>query len=226
VKDGRDGVGDGAPYDRIVVTASAEAIPLAWYEQLAPDGRLQVPIVVSSTGTQAIALLRRAGERRMRSVSALAGGFMPLRGADGAAPPAAWPPALVAAERDGRRETQLREVHGAAVGTLSEGAKRRLLAIALDDPRRVPLGMRAAGPALTLFLTLTLPPRRLVMSAPRFGLGAIAYGTDEAERLVLDRVADWDARGRPGAADLRITVRYDERGASRVTARWPRPAGS
>lgn len=251
VKDGRDGLADGAPYDRIVVTASAGAIPLAWCDQLVPDGRLQVPIVLSSTGTQAIPLLRRAGERRMRSVSALAGGFMPLREADGAAAPAAWPPALVAAERDVARETQLREVHGAAVGTLAARAKRRLLRTALDDPRRVPLGLRAAGPALTLFLSLTLPPRQLVMTAPRFGVGALsrdgaslavvepsydradravsamlAYGTEAAQRLVAARVADWDARGRPDAADLAITVRFDPSGASRVTYRWPRPGGS
>ena len=249
--DGRDGLAGGAPYDRIVVTASSSAIPLAWYEQLAPDGRLQLPIVLSSTGTQAIGLLRRAGERRMRSVSALAGGFMPLREADGAPAPAAWPPALVGAERDVRRETQLREVHGAAIGSLSPRAKRRLLRTALDDPRRVPLGLRASGPALTLFLSLTMPPRQLVMTAPRYGVGAISrdgaslavvepsydradrpvssillFGTDQAERLVRARVDDWDARGRPEAADLRITVRYDESGASRVTVRWPRRAGS
>jgi protein-L-isoaspartate(D-aspartate) O-methyltransferase len=251
VRDGRDGLADRAPYDRIVVTASTDTIPLAWYEQLAPDGRLQVPIQLSATGTQAIALLRRAGPRRMRSVSALAGGFMPLREADGAPAPAAWPPALVASDRDGTRETQLREVHGAAIGSLPARAKRRLLRTALDDPRRVPLGLRAAGPALTLFLSLTVPTRHLVMTAPRFGVGAIsrdgaslavvepsfnradrrvsamrAYGTDEAERLLRARVADWDARGRPDAAGLAISVRYDEGGASRVTYRWPRRAGS
>jgi protein-L-isoaspartate(D-aspartate) O-methyltransferase len=251
VKDGRDGLADKAPYDRIVVTASAGAIPLAWYDQLAPDGRLQVPIVLSSTGTQAIALLRRAGEQRMRSVSALAGGFMPLRAADGGPAPASWPPALVAAERDAARETQLREVHGAAVGTLTAHAKRRLLRTALDEPRRVPLGLRAAGPALTLFLSLTLPARHLVMTAPRFGVGAVsrdgaslavveptmeradrpvstmlAYGTEDAQRLLAERVADWNVRGRPDAADLAITVRFDQGGASRVTYRWPRRGGS
>jgi protein-L-isoaspartate(D-aspartate) O-methyltransferase len=107
VGDGREGVASGAPYDRIVVTASVDAVPLAWLEQLAPDGRLQVPIQLSAGGTQAIALLRRAGPVRLRSVSALAGGFMPLRDSDGAPAPGLWPPALVAAARDDGRETPL-----------------------------------------------------------------------------------------------------------------------
>jgi protein-L-isoaspartate(D-aspartate) O-methyltransferase len=251
VGDGREGRPGGAPYDRIVVTASVDAVPLAWLEQLAPDGRLQVPIRLSPGGTQAIALLRRAGPRRLRSVSALAGGFMPLRNPDGAPAPGPWPPALVAAHRDDSRETPLRELHGAAVGSLSDRAKRRLLRVALEDPRRVPLGLRAAGPALTLFVSLTLAPRHLVTSAPRFGVGAIArdgaslalveptfdraqrsvssllaFGGDAAERLLRDRVDDWAARGRPDAADLAITVRYDAEGNSRVTYRWPSPAGS
>jgi protein-L-isoaspartate(D-aspartate) O-methyltransferase len=251
VKDGRDGLAEGAPYDRIVVTASADAIPIAWSEQLAPDGRLQAPIRLSASGTQAIALLQHAGARRLRSVGVLAGGFMPLRGPDGAPAETLWPPELVAVHRHGRSETPLREVHGVAVGSLSERAKRRLLATALQDPRRVPLGLRAAGPALTLFLSLTLPVRHLVMSAPRFGVGAIArdgaslalvepmfdraerpvssllaFGTDEAENLLRDRVADWNARGRPDAGDLAITVRYDAAGTSRITHRWPRRAGS
>lgn len=38
--DGRSGVASRAPYDRIIATASAGYIPRAWYEQLAPGGRL------------------------------------------------------------------------------------------------------------------------------------------------------------------------------------------
>jgi protein-L-isoaspartate(D-aspartate) O-methyltransferase len=248
--DGREGVPGGAPYDRIVVTASADAVPVAWYEQLAPDGRLQVPLRLSAGGAQAIALLRRAGPR-LRSVSAIGGAFMPLREADGGAAHAPWPPALVAAHRDDGRETLLRELHGAAVGALSDRAKRRLLSIALDEPRRVELGLRAAAPALTLFLSLTVPARHLVTSAPRFAVGAItrdggglalvepaydrpgrtvsslrAFGSEGAERLLRARVEDWDSRGRPGAAELAISVSYDGAGSSRITHRWPRRAGS
>jgi hypothetical protein len=54
----------------------------------------------------------------------------------------------------------------------------------------------------------------------------LAFGGDAAERLLRDRVDDWAARGRPDAADLAITVRYDAEGNSRITYRWPSPAGS
>ena len=176
---------------------------------------------------------------------------MPLREADGGAAQTSWPPALVAAHRDGGRETLLRELHGAAVGALSDRAKRRLLSIALGEQRRVALGLRAPASALTLFLSLTVPARHLVTSAPRFGVGAItrdgaglalveptydrpdrtvsslrAFGSEGAERLLRARVEDWDARGRPTAAELAISVSYDAAGASRITHRWPRRAGS
>jgi protein-L-isoaspartate(D-aspartate) O-methyltransferase len=250
VADGRQGFADHAPYDRIVVTASADVVPVAWFDQLAPDGRLQVPLRLSAGGAQAIALLRREAGR-LRSVSAIGGSFMPLREADGSAADTRWPPALAAVHRDGGRETLLRELHGAAVGTLRDRAKRRLLAAALEEPRRVALGLRAPAPALTLFLSLTVPARHLVTSAPRFGVGAItrdgaglallepsldrpdrtvaalrAFGTHGAERLLRAHVDDWDLRGRPTAARLAISVGYDADGTSRITHRWPRRAGS
>jgi len=42
--DAEDGVPDGAPYDRIIVTAGSWDVPPAWLSQLAPDGRLMVPL--------------------------------------------------------------------------------------------------------------------------------------------------------------------------------------
>jgi protein-L-isoaspartate(D-aspartate) O-methyltransferase len=41
--DGRRGWPAGAPYDRILVSASVEAVPQAWLEQLAPGGILVYP---------------------------------------------------------------------------------------------------------------------------------------------------------------------------------------
>jgi protein-L-isoaspartate(D-aspartate) O-methyltransferase len=245
VGDGRDGFADAAPYDRIVVTASADTVPIAWFEQLHASGLLQVPLRLSADGAQAIPLLRKA-DRRLRSISAIAGGFMPLREPDGGLAPMFMPPALVAAHRDGRRDTPIRELRGAAVGDLSDRAKRRLLQVALTDARSRPLGLRAPATALTLFLSLTVPARHLVTAAPRFGVGVIArdgaslaliepsfgraagtassmraFGTEDAERLLRGYVEDWDARGRPAASDLTITVSYDATGASHVRHRWP-----
>jgi protein-L-isoaspartate(D-aspartate) O-methyltransferase len=42
--DAEDGVPDGEPYDRIIVTAGSWDVPPAWLSQLAPDGRLVVPL--------------------------------------------------------------------------------------------------------------------------------------------------------------------------------------
>jgi protein-L-isoaspartate(D-aspartate) O-methyltransferase len=42
--DAEHGVPGGAPYDRIIITAGAWDIPPAWLSQLAPDGRLVVPL--------------------------------------------------------------------------------------------------------------------------------------------------------------------------------------
>lgn len=42
--DGRIGCAAHAPYDRIIVTASAASIAPCWYEQLAPEGRLVMPL--------------------------------------------------------------------------------------------------------------------------------------------------------------------------------------
>jgi protein-L-isoaspartate(D-aspartate) O-methyltransferase len=42
--DAEHGAPDGAPYDRIIVTAGAWDIPPSWISQLAPDGRLVVPL--------------------------------------------------------------------------------------------------------------------------------------------------------------------------------------
>ena len=74
---GADGVPDGAPYDRIIVTAGAWDVPPSWREQLAPGGRLVVPLRIRGV-TRAVAL-ELDGEV-WRSVSIVECGFMPMRG--------------------------------------------------------------------------------------------------------------------------------------------------
>nr|WP_238342452.1 methyltransferase, FxLD system [Actinopolymorpha rutila] len=84
--DGALGVPDDAPYDRMIVTAGAWDLPPAWYEQLAVDGRLVVPLdlrgVMRSIAFEPVdAVGGNAGARwRWRSRSAHTCGFMPLRG--------------------------------------------------------------------------------------------------------------------------------------------------
>jgi protein-L-isoaspartate(D-aspartate) O-methyltransferase len=76
--DGEHGFPDRAPYDAIVVTAAAWDLPPAWRDQLLPDGRLAVPLVMN-TFTRSLGF-RRAGDH-WESDSAQLCGFVPMQGA-------------------------------------------------------------------------------------------------------------------------------------------------
>jgi protein-L-isoaspartate(D-aspartate) O-methyltransferase len=78
--DGALGHPAGAPYDRIIVTAEAWDLPLPWWEQLAPAGRIVVPLRLHGSGlTRSIAFdLTPSG--RLVSSHARVCGFVPMRG--------------------------------------------------------------------------------------------------------------------------------------------------
>jgi hypothetical protein len=235
VGDGRLGWASGAPYDRIVVTASAAEVPPAWPEQLRYDGLIEVPLVLRPDGVQAIPTLRKDGAE-LSSVSVLCGGFMPLR-VPGASQQEV--PRLVASEIAGGDARQLVELSGSALETLSAPARRRLLALALSRPRIHRLRLSKPGSrGLWLFLSLELPARSRVVS---LALGAVsigfvdraarslalfshaptaeprmsAYGGPEAEEKLLGLLGEWKRRGEPTEEDLRLTV--SERG---IRWRW------
>jgi protein-L-isoaspartate(D-aspartate) O-methyltransferase len=78
--DGMNGWAAHAPYDAIVVTAAAEQVPQALLDQLAPKGRLVIP--VGRPGMQALKLITRTASgmvtRELGDVS-----FVPLLGGRG-----------------------------------------------------------------------------------------------------------------------------------------------
>ncbi|WP_405803399.1 methyltransferase, FxLD system [Streptomyces sp. NBC_01187] len=76
--DGAQGYADNAPYDRIVATVGAHAVPHAWLDQLAPGGRLLSPLRLRGSVSRSIAFERDA-EGRWRSVGSEMNTFMPLR---------------------------------------------------------------------------------------------------------------------------------------------------
>jgi protein-L-isoaspartate(D-aspartate) O-methyltransferase len=80
VGDGTLGVPERAPFDGIVVAAAAPAVPESLYRQLAPGGRLVVP--VGTRRDQWLEIVERApdGARRSRTVPCR---FVPLLGAAG-----------------------------------------------------------------------------------------------------------------------------------------------
>ncbi|HEV3382179.1 MAG TPA: methyltransferase, FxLD system [Trebonia sp.] len=79
-EDGALGYAPSAPYDRIVATVGARDVPLAWQDQLAPDGRLVVPLRLRGGVTRSVAFehARETGPE-LRSVSSVMCGFMPMR---------------------------------------------------------------------------------------------------------------------------------------------------
>src|SRR5215472_6101812 len=80
--DGAAGWPEGAPYDRVIATCSADEVPAAWVEQLAPGGRIVMPLVLTAAVMSSVAL-EPAGAC-LRSVSTSPCGFMRIRGSMGA----------------------------------------------------------------------------------------------------------------------------------------------
>ncbi|MFD0900118.1 methyltransferase, FxLD system [Actinomadura sediminis] len=76
--DGALGHAQGAPFDRIIATVGAYEVPTAWLEQLAPDGRLVVPLRLRGTNSRSV-VFERHGDG-WRSVDSQLAVFMPLRG--------------------------------------------------------------------------------------------------------------------------------------------------
>jgi protein-L-isoaspartate(D-aspartate) O-methyltransferase len=78
--DGADGFAPGTPYDRIIVTAGAWDLPGAWWQQLAGQGRIVVPLRLHSSGLTRSVAFDRQPDRHLASTSLLVCGFVPMRG--------------------------------------------------------------------------------------------------------------------------------------------------
>lgn len=74
--DGRLGAPDQAPFDRIIVTAAAEAIPVPLIEQLAPKGRLVAPI--GRKGRQEMIILEKSSAGQVSQMRLFPVAFVPL----------------------------------------------------------------------------------------------------------------------------------------------------
>jgi protein-L-isoaspartate(D-aspartate) O-methyltransferase len=89
VGDGALGHPAGAPYDRIVLTVGSADVRPEWVAQLAPGGRLLLPLDLR--GSQVSVALDLGADGTLRSRSLYGCGFIRLRGAATAAHPAAVP---------------------------------------------------------------------------------------------------------------------------------------
>ncbi|HAJ63570.1 MAG TPA: hypothetical protein DCP31_33655, partial [Cyanobacteria bacterium UBA8543] len=77
--DGRDGYSTEAPFDRIIVWATADILPLTWIEQLSPDGLIVVPVRLRRLATAvAIARIRKDLNQNLVGERVIPGAFVPL----------------------------------------------------------------------------------------------------------------------------------------------------
>jgi protein-L-isoaspartate(D-aspartate) O-methyltransferase len=239
IGDGRNGFAPTAPYDRIIVTASHDSIPHAWLEQLRPEGLLEVPLRMrGSDSLQLIPTFVRE-DGRLRSVSVVVGGFMPIRAAADDLSPY-WP-ALNVTRADGAEVKQLLSLYGQAVRSLSRAAARRLVATACSEPRVRRVSGRSSLDSFAVFLAVTAATRQLVgaMDEHRFYAGLISrdgtslallaswqsisrilvFGGDQAADELVALIEQWKGRGRPGVADVGMTVSF-RNGNSTIRTRW------
>jgi protein-L-isoaspartate(D-aspartate) O-methyltransferase len=233
--DGALGHAPGAPYDRIVLTVGSDDVQPDWVAQLAPGGRLLLPLAVRGSQLSVALDLGPDGVLRCDSVRSCA--FIRLRGA--------------AASTDASRVV---DELGVALQTPDDFQQPELAAVAdaLADPRQrrptpVRLGAVDVWDGFGLWLALTEPGAcRLLAMEPETelpddlfplgstggtvaltsgdgvaavvlagppvpGPGAVAVrefgagGAALADRL-LGALEAWAAAGRPGAADWRLTV--------------------
>ena len=84
IGDGSRGHPDRAPYDAIAVHAASPEAPHSLLAQLAPDGRLVVPIATGSADLLT-AFIRENGDLRQETIGPCR--FVPLLGAEGFKPP-------------------------------------------------------------------------------------------------------------------------------------------
>jgi protein-L-isoaspartate(D-aspartate) O-methyltransferase len=75
--DGFAGAPERAPFDRIIVTAAAEEVPQALIDQLAPNGKMLLPLG-SRNGVQHIVKVLKAGDGSVTRETLIAVRFVPL----------------------------------------------------------------------------------------------------------------------------------------------------
>ncbi|MBX7268884.1 methyltransferase, FxLD system [Micromonospora sp. Llam7] len=79
--DGAFGYPESAPYDRAIITAGAWDISAAWWDQLADQGRIVVPLRVHESGlTRCFAFDRTGPTTLVSTTTPLVCGFVPMRG--------------------------------------------------------------------------------------------------------------------------------------------------
>ena len=230
VGDGALGHPPGAPYDRIVLTVGSADVRPEWVAQLAPGGRLLLPLDLR--GSQVSAALDLGPDGVLRSRSLRSCGFIRLRGAAAPGDPGVPLP-------DGARlelPADARPVDAAAVTAARRRPGRPVpssvplrtadlwdgfgLWLALTEPGAGRLVTGYEGP--DLHLVLVDPAGLAVVTPAEETTAVVPHGPagDVTARRMLAALDAWRDAGAPGAADWTLTVHprtpADEPGPRRV----------
>jgi protein-L-isoaspartate(D-aspartate) O-methyltransferase len=108
-RDGATGAAEHAPYDRITVTVGAWDIAWAWWDQLAPGGRLVLPLRWRGT-TRAVAFIKR--HDHWESDWIFLCGFVPMLGQPGEQHASVDPDRLVTVHYDTDQPVDLNALDG------------------------------------------------------------------------------------------------------------------
>lgn len=235
--DGAAGWAEGAPYDRIIVTAGAWDVARAWRGQLAGGGLLVVPLRMAGL-TRSVALRRDGAVLRGESMRPC--GFIPMRGENAVAERNIWVGGqggdLLLRLDDGRAADA--EAAGRALGypgavawTGVRFAVPEVLEFWLarmDGFCRVLVSrdaVEAGRVAAPVFPWGSMGVLRkgtvayLTVAPDMSEVGVSAYGPD-AQALageVAARVRDWDAAGGPG---MTVRVEVHPPGVSAPPGAW------
>ncbi len=186
--DGAAGWPAGAPYDGIIATAGATDLAPAWLSQLAPAGRIVVPLSIRGV-QQCVAFARADGH--LRSVAVCEAGFMPLAGAMASAdirlPVPGHPGVHVIA-------APVTAVDAGLIGA-SLGARGPAVAVGVTATE-----VEAFGSLLRWLAFRAPAPASLKYSGPVRTCGA----AEQEARQLAELVRAWDAAERPGADQLLI----------------------
>ncbi|MHB1535115.1 MAG: methyltransferase domain-containing protein [Acidimicrobiales bacterium] len=232
VGDGHEGWPPGAPFDRIIATASSDGVPRAWHDQLVDGGLVVLPLRLSEVAwSQFITCLRREGPV-LRSAAVIGGGFMPLRRHASSPAPSGPPPGVQTFIRAEGRCTLI-SLEGAGVGAFSAEGIKQALALVLGRSRRLRSLTGSAAAGFSTYLTLAAPSRVLRCTlGDRMGVAIVgegggsvaavtcrpgkagrieAWGGAQAEELMAGHLERWQKAGSPTLSDVRLTVAFAER---------------
>ncbi len=149
--DGAEGAPNLAPFDRIELTAAADDIAPAWMDQLAPGGRLVLPLELYRQQRGQISLALVKHEYYLESVAAAYAFFIPLRG-DQAMSSAHPAPLSVVITDETSHRLEL-NVFGAALRA-SAAARRDVLHLLSGPRENRNLHLDAAARSLVAYLEL------------------------------------------------------------------------